>query len=165
MSSSQQAADNLTMKRLRKPTIDPERIVIEPVLCVMHNSITPFTRISAGVYDFTNRRWCELNVEQEIADEQWIERKVRQYIDGAVHPFNAISIDKHGDVRLELVDPLSGRITAILDWETAGWMPEYWEYRKARYGRNDKKWWVDIVHSIMDPYEREWKLDSDLEWC
>jgi serine/threonine protein kinase len=104
MSSSQQAADNLTMNRLRKPAIDPERIVIEPALCVMHNSITPFTRISAGVYDFANRRWYELNVEQEIEDEQWIERKVRQYIDSAVHPFNVISIDKHGDVTLELKD-------------------------------------------------------------
>jgi aminoglycoside phosphotransferase (APT) family kinase protein len=73
----------------------------------------------------------------------------------------------HGDLSGDniLVDPVYGRITAILDWETAGWMPEYWEYRKARYGRNDKKWWVDIVHSIMDPYEREWKVDSDLEWC
>jgi hypothetical protein len=118
MSSSQQAASNPTIKRLRKPAIDPQRIVIEPALCVMHNSITPFTRISAGVYDFANRRWYELNVEQEIEDEEWIERKVRQYIDSTVQPFNTISIDKDGDVTLELKDngDVDRPITGIFEY-------------------------------------------------
>lgn len=103
MSSIQQVASE-PIRRLRKPAIDPEHIVIEPVLCVMHNSITPFTRISAGVYDFANRRWYELNVEQEIEDEEWIASKVRHYMNGAVEPFNSISIDEKGDVTLELKD-------------------------------------------------------------
>lgn len=27
----------------------------------------------------------------------------------------------------------NGRVAAIIDWEMAGWYPEYWEYAKAFY--------------------------------
>jgi hypothetical protein len=97
MTPSQKAAIK-PLGQLRKLAIDPERIAIEPVLCVMDNSITPFTRISAAVYDFANRRWYQLNVEQEIEDEEWITGKIREYIDSAVQLFNTVSIDEKGDV-------------------------------------------------------------------
>ena len=73
----------------------------------------------------------------------------------------------HGDLSADniLVDPEQGRVTAILDWETAGWMPEYWEYRKALYGSNYEKWWRDVVHGILQPFIHEYQLDSELEWC
>jgi hypothetical protein len=116
--SSSQPVSGESIRRLRKPAIDPERVVVEPALCVMHNSITPFTRISAGVYDFANRRWYELNVEQEIEDEEWIERTVRQYINTAVRPFNTITIDGNGDVTLGLRDngDVDRPITGIVEY-------------------------------------------------
>ena len=43
---------------------DPERILVEPELVVMHNTITPFTRVLAGIYDFANRRWYHLKAER-----------------------------------------------------------------------------------------------------
>jgi Phosphotransferase enzyme family len=71
----------------------------------------------------------------------------------------------HGDLSGDniLVDAEQGRVTAILDWATAGWMPEYWEYRKARYGSNHEQWWIGVVHGIMRRYDREWKVDAELE--
>lgn len=41
----------------------------------------------------------------------------------------------HGDLSsLHIfVDVQSGHILGIIDWEMAGWMPEYWEYLKALY--------------------------------
>lgn len=33
-----------------------------------------------------------------------------------------------------LVDPSTGKITGIIDWEMAGWWPEYWEYTKSLSG-------------------------------
>ena len=71
----------------------------------------------------------------------------------------------HGDLSGDNILVADGRVTAILDWQTAGWMPEYWEYRKSRYGKNSESWWVEMIHAIMDHYEREWQVDSDLEWC
>jgi hypothetical protein len=111
----------------------------------MHNSITPFARISAGVYDFANRRWYELNVEQEIEDEEWIERKVRQYIDSAVQPFNTISIDEKGDVILGLKDngDVDRPITGIVEYH--GPLPTtslgMISKRKYRSGRVDTCQW------------------------
>ncbi|KAI1774792.1 kinase-like protein [Hypoxylon cercidicola] len=52
----------------------------------------------------------------------------------------------HGDLNLGNVmvsgDFGARRITAIIDWEQAGWYPEYWEYCKAL---------------IAEPYWHEWR--------
>lgn len=52
----------------------------------------------------------------------------------------------HGDVapRNILVDE-SCRITGIIDWELAGWYPEYWEYANIMKPTRDEDWqsWMD----------------------
>ena len=62
-----------------------------------------------------------------------------------------------------LVDQDTGHISGILDWEMAGWWPEYWEYSKALFGFGHARWWVDLVHDVLKPYEKEWQLDSELQ--
>ncbi|PGG99926.1 hypothetical protein AJ79_08363 [Helicocarpus griseus UAMH5409] len=54
-----------------------------------------------------------------------------------------------------LVDESTGHVTCILDWEMAGFLPEWWEYRKALFGSLWQKWWVDLVKKILTPYEKE----------
>lgn len=54
-----------------------------------------------------------------------------------------------------LVDE-SGKVTAILDWEDAGWYPEYWEYFKALQHPRPMPDWLDYLSHILPPrYERE----------
>lgn len=36
----------------------------------------------------------------------------------------------HGDMGPHNILVENGRISAVLDWELAGWYPEYWEYVK-----------------------------------
>lgn len=62
-----------------------------------------------------------------------------------------------------LVDQDTGHICGILDWEMAGWWPEYWEYSKALFGFRHARWWVDLVHEVLKPYKKEWELDSELQ--
>ncbi|KAI1743511.1 kinase-like protein [Xylaria scruposa] len=62
-----------------------------------------------------------------------------------------------------LVNETTGDITGILDWEMAGYWPEWWEYRKALYGARNKIWWRTIVGQIMVEYEKEAELDMDIE--
>lgn len=38
------------------------------------------------------------------------------------------------------VEPTTGRITGIIDWEMAGWWPTYWEYTKSRFGSRYQTW-------------------------
>ncbi|KAK7430658.1 hypothetical protein QQZ08_002700 [Neonectria magnoliae] len=65
----------------------------------------------------------------------------------------------HGDLTLGniIVSATSGfrEIKAIIDWEQAGWYPEYWEYCKMLYGVElDHEWrteeWPD---KIVKPFE------------
>ncbi|KAJ0162675.1 hypothetical protein CTA2_4196 [Colletotrichum tanaceti] len=68
----------------------------------------------------------------------------------------------HADLSWEniLVDGSTGRVTGILDWEMAGYWPEWWEYSKAVRSAG---WWIDIMKQVMVEYPREADLDSDLE--
>ncbi|EIN06806.1 hypothetical protein PUNSTDRAFT_72547 [Punctularia strigosozonata HHB-11173 SS5] len=65
-----------------------------------------------------------------------------------------------------MVDPSTGRVTAIVDWEMAGWWPAYWEYRKALYGWNtDDPEWMRVVPQIMDVYDAEYNVDTTNEYA
>ena len=40
----------------------------------------------------------------------------------------------HGDfASRNIMVKRDGTITAIIDWDSAGWFPEYWEYTKAMF--------------------------------
>ncbi|KAJ5113261.1 hypothetical protein N7456_001795 [Penicillium angulare] len=55
-----------------------------------------------------------------------------------------------------LVDGNS-QVTAILDWEWAGWYPEYWEYYKAYRNLLPLPDWPDYLLRILPPqYEKEY---------
>jgi serine/threonine protein kinase len=48
------------------------------------------------------------------------------------------------------------RVTAILDWEFAGWYPEWWEHFRAYKSFHKGKDWTDYLCYILPPqYERE----------
>lgn len=61
-------------------------------------------------------------------------------------PQSKVSLFTHGDVapRNILVDE-DCRITGIVDWELAGWYPEYWEYANIMKPSSDQDWqsWMD----------------------
>lgn len=48
----------------------------------------------------------------------------------------------HADISWEniLVHRASGHVTGILDWEMAGFWPEWWEYRKALFASRSNQW-------------------------
>jgi aminoglycoside phosphotransferase len=54
----------------------------------------------------------------------------------------------HGDFKAHniLVDD-EGHLSGFLDWESAGWCPEYWEFTTAmRFGKNS--WWYQVASSL-----------------
>lgn len=54
-----------------------------------------------------------------------------------------------------LVD--EGRVTAIIDWEYAGWYPEHWEYIQALRQLKPMPDWPDYLSRILPPrFEREY---------
>ncbi|OBS20060.1 hypothetical protein FPOA_11781 [Fusarium poae] len=71
----------------------------------------------------------------------------------------------HADVSWEniLLDPATGSVTGIVDWEMAGFWPEWWEYRKALFGSRPRQWWIDIVKQIMKEYPLVTEAHMDIE--
>jgi aminoglycoside phosphotransferase (APT) family kinase protein len=67
----------------------------------------------------------------------------------------------HGDIndRNILVNN-DGNIVAILDWEMAGWMPEYWEYVKCVHGRWENADCLAYTKIMAPPYEEEMENDD-----
>lgn len=68
----------------------------------------------------------------------------------------------HADLNLRniLVDE-NGRISGIVDWECAGWYPEYWEYTKMHFGvRVTTRWIVDVIDRIFLGYRDELKAED-----
>jgi hypothetical protein len=66
-------------------------------------------------------------------------------------PRSSTSVFTYGDLtpRNIMVDG-NGQITAILDWERAGWYPEYWEFENIMKPSNDWDWmrWMDHTKPV-----------------
>lgn len=69
----------------------------------------------------------------------------------------------HGDFKAHniLVDE-EGHLSGFLDWECAGWCPEYWEFTTAmRFGRDS--WWFQVASTLGgDQYLAELEYDVAL---
>lgn len=58
----------------------------------------------------------------------------------------------HGDLSFRNIVTYGGKVTGIVDWETAGWYPDYWEYASAFYSFFDC---VDLrpkIEEFLDAY-------------
>jgi hypothetical protein len=51
----------------------------------------------------------------------------------------------HGDLQHHNILVQDGRVTGFLDWETAGWYPDYWEFTTALRVTPEDFWWYDFV--------------------
>jgi serine/threonine protein kinase len=62
----------------------------------------------------------------------------------------------HGDLApRNVLVKRDGTITGLIDWDSAGWFPEYWEYTKANftpYAPND---WVERIGEIVGNYDEQ----------
>ena len=48
-----------------------------------------------------------------------------------------------------------GKVAAIVDWQFAGWYPEYWEYTKAHFGLMDMPDWYAEFQRAVTRYDDE----------
>ncbi|KAI1990667.1 hypothetical protein LOZ53_003127 [Ophidiomyces ophidiicola] len=71
----------------------------------------------------------------------------------------------HGDLKHHNIMVKDGKITGFLDWESAGWYPEYWDFTTA-FGITTKTfWWYDFVMRLggnlyLEELECEYALFS-----
>jgi aminoglycoside phosphotransferase (APT) family kinase protein len=69
----------------------------------------------------------------------------------------------HGDLNPRNILVENGKITGIVDWENAGWFPEYWEFSKAHYSvRSLMRWLADVVDQVFEGYRDELMVENML---
>ncbi|KAF2245033.1 kinase-like protein [Trematosphaeria pertusa] len=69
----------------------------------------------------------------------------------------------HGDLKHHNIMVLDGHISGFLDWESAGWYPDYWEFTTPlRFGPRDF-WWNELVWRLGgDKYAAELESEKAL---
>ncbi|KAI9744760.1 MAG: hypothetical protein M1818_001685 [Claussenomyces sp. TS43310] len=68
-------------------------------------------------------------------DERELSKSLRLGIlPDLVHRDDHRIVFTHSDLSMRNILVKDGRISAIVDWENAGWYPEYWEYTKCHFG-------------------------------
>jgi len=69
----------------------------------------------------------------------------------------------HGDLLAWNVLVSDGKLTGIVDWECAAWLPDYWEYSAPHYPRGlvPSHKWQQVVRAAMKDYDPE--MNAELE--
>ena len=52
-----------------------------------------------------------------------------------------------------------GKVVGLIDFEMAGFYPEYWEYTTAM-NSNYIKGWKEEIGKFLTPYPTEWDMDD-----
>ena len=69
----------------------------------------------------------------------------------------------HGDLLLHNIIVEDGHISGIIDWECAGWMPEYWEFGVIlRCLSPSTEWYQNITSLSTFKYKTEMAADHVL---
>lgn len=66
----------------------------------------------------------------------------------------------HGDLSSLNIIALDDEITGIVDWESAGWMPPYWEYTSAWHVNPRDALWRDVVPGFLTPLPYEIQMEK-----
>ena len=71
----------------------------------------------------------------------------------------------HGDLSSFNVLVRDGAIVGIIDWEMAGWLPEYWEYTSAWNVNPYNEFWREEVNKFLDSYPKELGMEQLRRRC
>lgn len=66
----------------------------------------------------------------------------------------------HGDLSSFNIMVRDEEVVGIVDWETAGWMPPYWEYTSAWNVAPMNQFWQGEVDKLLTPMPRELEMEA-----
>lgn len=66
----------------------------------------------------------------------------------------------HGDLSSLNVLVRRDEVVGIVDWETSGWLPSYWEYTTACQVNPQNFFWRDEIDKFLDPMPAELAMEK-----
>ena len=117
----------------------------KPINDIMFGEIGPYR-------DETSLNTQIINNVNQALQNYYAEFIKNIFLSGGKHSFNLT----HGDLtpRNIILDE-SNKIVGIIDWESAGYLPEYWEYAKSRIGVSWNNIWFSKIEMFLMPYYYE----------
>ncbi|KAG4430487.1 hypothetical protein IFR05_014030 [Cadophora sp. M221] len=80
---------------------------------------------------------------------------------GLTHRTDHKIVFTHADLNMRNILVEDGRITGIVDWENAGFFPEYWEYTKCHFGVRISKRWPKMIDAVFEnKYQEELEIEK-----
>lgn len=66
----------------------------------------------------------------------------------------------HGDLSANNILADGDTVTGIIDWETAAWMPAYWEYTNAWHVNPYNPYWQEEVGKFLEKWPQELEMEK-----
>ncbi|KAI9801231.1 MAG: hypothetical protein M1825_003505 [Sarcosagium campestre] len=66
----------------------------------------------------------------------------------------------HGDLSSLNILARGDEVVGIIDWETAGWLPSYWEYTTACQVNPQNYFWRDEIDKFLEPMPAELAMEK-----
>jgi aminoglycoside phosphotransferase (APT) family kinase protein len=66
----------------------------------------------------------------------------------------------HGDLSSLNILVRRDDILGLVDWETAGWYPPYWEYTSACQVNLRNTFWARYIGSFLEPWPEALKMEK-----
>ncbi|KAH9886110.1 APH-domain-containing protein [Xylariomycetidae sp. FL2044] len=86
--------------------------------------------------------------------------EVARQMQGMCHP----TVFTHGDFALHNVMVHDGHVSAFIDWESAGWYPDYWEFTTPlRWSVSRPEWRRMLMHLGGSAYEKELEYEMAIK--
>ncbi|RAK97680.1 kinase-like protein [Aspergillus ibericus CBS 121593] len=103
------------------------------------------------VQDFHRR--LRLGVGPEIEHDPEIQTLIEQ------HSKSWPLVFTHGDLSSLNILARDDEIISIVDWETAGWYPSYWEYTTAQQVNPRNPFWANEIYKFLQPMPEELAME------
>lgn len=105
-----------------------------------------------------------------FANEEEFNKSLQIRDDLPVHRKRHRIVFTHGDLNMRnILVTEDGKLSGVVDWENAGWYPEYWEYTKALYVTKFHRRWRAAVARVFEAYgdfTEELEIERQLwEYC
>lgn len=165
-----QMVNSMTDEQMEQAVVDLKQYIFE-LRKIPKNKTSEFqicNSMGGGILDWripdSQREELRFSTESEfnkyLTDPFWNEIRKRAAVS---HDVQHDIVFTHGDLNPRNILFENGKISGIVDWENAGWFPEYWEYTKAHYTvRSLIRWLADFVDQVFKEYRDELIVENML---
>ncbi|KAK2759209.1 hypothetical protein FQN53_008152 [Emmonsiellopsis sp. PD_33] len=165
-----QMLDSMTDEQIEQAVVDLKRYISE-LRNIPKNTTSEFqicNSMGGGILDWRipDSQREELRFSTESEFNKYLTDPLRDEIRkraAVSHDVRHDIVFTHGDLNPRNILAENGKITGIVDWENAGWFPEYWEYTKSHYTvRSLIRWLADLVDQVFEGYRDELHVENML---